>query len=121
MNRTKLAHKSPPRAICGALFPTLPQDTFARQAYIGKRPSPLQDNTLVASAPRDSLAIQIFKERDRILAGDAGQLLENRNGDTLALVFHEDGEAVAELGQSITMENQLGCDAHQDFFAQQDL
>src|SRR6266852_5380139 len=33
MNRTKLAHDSPPRAICGALFTTLPQDTFARQAW----------------------------------------------------------------------------------------
>src|SRR6267154_2770550 len=121
MNRTKLAHESPPRAICGALITTLTQDTFARQAYLGRCPAPLQDNTLVAGAPGDSLAIQIFKQRDGIFASDAGQLHENRNGDTLALVFLEDGEAVAELGERITMENQVGRHADQDFVAQQDL
>src|SRR5260370_7586768 len=78
--------------------------------------APLQDNTLVARAPGNPLAVQVFEERDRVFASDAGQLFENWDGDALALRFLEDRKAVAELRQRVAMKNQLGLDPHQGLF-----
>ena len=64
--------------------------------------APLQDNTLVARAPGNPLAVQVFEERDRVFASDAGQLFENWDGDALALRFLEDRKAVAELRLRVT-------------------
>src|ERR1700686_1565369 len=119
MNRTKFAHESPPRANprrathnpnsgipCAA--------SLARYAHL----PPLQDNTLVARAPRYPLTIEVLEERDSIFARDTGQLLENGDGDALAFGFLEDGKAVAELRKSVAVKNQLGRDADQALVAQ---
>src|SRR4051812_45075498 len=38
----------------------------------------LQDNTLVACAPRHPLPVEVFQKRNSILAGNSGQILECR-------------------------------------------
>src|ERR1700740_2476434 len=98
----------------GATMPTLAQD-----ALRGK-PKPtgrLQDNTLVACAPGNALAVEILQQGNRIFAGDSGEFLENRHGDSLALLLLVGDQAVAELAEGVTMEDQLRGDADQDFVA----
>src|ERR1700738_1463006 len=95
---------------CGALIINPNPGLSVRQAWLA---TPLQDNTLVARAPGYPLAVEVFEERNRVFAGNACQLLETGHGDALALCFLEDGKAIAELRQGITVKNQVGRYAHQ--------
>src|ERR1700719_630781 len=99
-------------ALCAARYSQPNAGMPCAASLATRRLPPLQDNTLVARAPGYALAIQVFEEGDGIFPGDTGQLLENRNGDALAFGFLEDGKAIAELREGVTVENQLRRDTH---------
>ena len=44
----------------------------------------IAEAAFIALAARGAFTIQIFKQRDGVFAGDAGQILKNRHGDSLA-------------------------------------
>src|SRR6266446_2889973 len=81
----------------------------------------LKYNTLIPGPPRDSLPVQVFQQGNGVLAGNPRQFLENRHRDALALGLLERRKPLSELRQRVAMKDQLRCDPHQVFLAQQDL
>lgn len=47
----------------------------------------LKYNTLVPGPARHPFPVQVFEQRDGILAGNPGQVLKNRHGNSLAVIF----------------------------------
>src|SRR5216684_227603 len=107
-----------PRLLPSAPTSTLTHCYLARQAAVTAR---LQDNTLVARAPRNPFPVEVLQQRDGILPCDSGQLLKNRDGDSLALGLLEGGQAAAQLRQSVAMKDQLRGHPNQDLVSQQNL
>src|SRR5712692_7261020 len=107
-----------PRLLPSAPISTLTHCYLARQAAATAR---LQDNTLIARAPRNPFPVEVLQQRDGILPGDSGQLLKNRDRDSLALGLLKRGEAVAQLCQSVAVKNQLRGHANQALVSQQNL
>src|SRR5713101_1225980 len=107
-----------PRLLPSAPTSTLTHCYLARQAATTAR---LQDNTLIARAPRNPFPVEVLQQRDGILPCDSGQLLKNRDGDSLALCLLEGGQPAAQLRQSVAMKDQLRSHANQALVSQQNL
>ena len=78
-------------------------------------------NTFVAEAAGDSFAVEIFKQRDSIFAGNAGEVFEDWHRDSVSLGLLESSEFGAKFGQGIAMKDEFRCDAVEGFVSQQDL
>src|SRR5262249_42747074 len=85
------------------------------------RRQPLQDNTLIAHAARQPLAVQVLEQGYRILSRDPGQFLERWNTNALAFGFLVACQQAAKAFKRRVVKNQLRGHAHQNLFAQQDL
>ncbi len=78
-------------------------------------------NTLVSGAARNPLAVKIFKQRNGVFAGNAGELLESGHRDSLALRLLELGDFLAHFVKGAGVENQFHGDALELLFAQENL
>src|ERR1700756_4412642 len=86
-----------------------------------ENPAKLKYNTFVSLSAGEAFAVQVFEQRDGVFAGDASQIFESGDGDSLAFRLFVSGKFRAKLGQRFTMEDQLRSDSVERFFAQQEL
>jgi hypothetical protein len=72
--------------------------------FTGK--SRLQDYSFVADAPRHALTVEVFEERDSVLATDAGHVFEAGYVDFRSRRF-EGGDFLAKIGERGLMEDEI--------------
>ena len=77
-----------------------------------------QNQALFALAPRDAFAVEVFEQRNRILAGNARPILECGYGKSRGFAI---GQHLAQAFQRRMVEDQIVIDTHEAPFPQQDL
>src|SRR5580704_12958046 len=121
MNWTKFTHKQPPRGLPVRALSSI----VAQGNACGKGPDIVadtsQDNTLVAGAAGNTLAIKELEERDGVFTSDASQVLERRDRDAIGFLFLIRCEAGFQMSEGVAMKDEFGRDAKEDFFAQEEM